>query len=71
MSAVTSGRRIWPVLDEGERNFVGMGEQRRVANQDVPVGERRILSASCAKDGEDPPVVATGSSGCGRRDQGV
>jgi hypothetical protein len=71
MSVVTSGRRTWPVLDEGQRNFVGMGEQKLVANQDVPVGERLILSASCAKDGEDPPGVATGSSGRGRRDQGV
>jgi arylsulfatase A-like enzyme len=41
-------------------NFVGMLEQKIVATEDVPVGEKLILSASFDKDGEDPPGVATG-----------
>jgi arylsulfatase len=41
-------------------NFVGSLEQKIVATEDVPVGERLILSASFEKDGEDPPGVASG-----------
>jgi arylsulfatase len=41
-------------------NFVGMFEQKIDATEDVPTGENLILSASFAKDGEDPPGVATG-----------
>ena len=41
-------------------NFVGMVEQKIDAAEDVPTGENLILSASFAKDGEDPPHVATG-----------
>ncbi len=41
-------------------NFVGMGEQKFDATEDVPVGENVILSASFDKSGEDPPGVATG-----------
>jgi arylsulfatase len=37
-----------------------MLEQKIVATEDVPVGEKLILSASFDKDGEDPPGVATG-----------
>ena len=40
--------------------FVGMIEQRVVAEEDVPTGTNLILSASFEKDGEDPPHVATG-----------
>ena len=41
-------------------NFVGIIEQKIVADEDVPVGENLILSASFEKDGEDPPGVSTG-----------
>jgi arylsulfatase len=41
-------------------NFVGSFEQKVVADADVPVGEKLILSASFDKDGEDPPGVSTG-----------
>ena len=41
-------------------SFVGKFEQRIDATEDVPTGEKLILSASFAKDGEDPPHVATG-----------
>ena len=41
-------------------NFVGMHEQKIVATEDVPTGEKLILSASFDKSGEDPPGVATG-----------
>ncbi len=41
-------------------NFVGMIEQRVVADVDVPVGENLILSASFNKDGEAAPGTATG-----------
>jgi arylsulfatase A-like enzyme len=41
-------------------NFVGSVEQRVVAGEDIPVGNNVILSASFAKDGEDPPGVAVG-----------
>jgi arylsulfatase A-like enzyme len=41
-------------------NFVGMMEQKVDATEDLPMGENLVLSASFAKDGEDPPNVATG-----------
>jgi hypothetical protein len=41
-------------------NFVGMMEQKIDGTQDVPAGKDLILSASFAKDGEDPPGVSTG-----------
>ena len=41
-------------------NFVGMTEEHVVATEDVPTGEKLILSASFDKDGEDPPGVTTG-----------
>jgi arylsulfatase len=41
-------------------NFVGMAEQKIDGDQDIPAGKNLILSASFAKDGEDPPGVSTG-----------
>jgi arylsulfatase A-like enzyme len=41
-------------------SFVGMQEQMIVATEDVPTGEKLLLSASFDKDGEDPPHVSTG-----------
>jgi arylsulfatase len=41
-------------------NFVGMIQQKIVADADLPVGENLILSASFDKDGEEGPGVATG-----------
>jgi arylsulfatase A-like enzyme len=41
-------------------NFVGMQEQKVVGSEDVPIGEKLLLSASFDKDGEDPPHVSTG-----------
>ena len=41
-------------------NFVGSREQRIVATQDVPTGDKLILSASFDKEGEDSPGVAAG-----------
>jgi arylsulfatase A-like enzyme len=41
-------------------NFVGTMEQKIDASQDVPTGQHLILSAAFAKDGEDPPGIATG-----------
>jgi arylsulfatase A-like enzyme len=41
-------------------NFVGSREQRIVATQDIPTGDKLILSASFDKDGEDKPGMATG-----------
>ena len=41
-------------------NFVGLMEQKIDGDQDVPTGEKLILSASFDKDGEDAPGVATG-----------
>jgi arylsulfatase A-like enzyme len=41
-------------------NFVGMTEEKIVATEDLPTGEKLILSASFDKSGEDPPGVATG-----------
>jgi arylsulfatase A-like enzyme len=42
-------------------NFVGMAEQAIQATEDVPIGDKLILSASFDKDGEDPPGVANGT----------
>jgi arylsulfatase len=41
-------------------NFVGLGEQRVDATEDLPTGRDLLLSASFVKDGEDPPHVSTG-----------
>ena len=41
-------------------NFVGIVEQRVVADADLPVGQNLILSASFDKDGEEVPFTATG-----------
>ena len=41
-------------------NFVGMSEEHVVATEDIPTGEKLILSASFDKAGEDPPGVAIG-----------
>ena len=41
-------------------SFVGMIEQKIDATEDLATGKDLILSASFAKDGEDPPHVATG-----------
>jgi arylsulfatase A-like enzyme len=41
-------------------NFVGLGEQKVDATEDLPTGENLLLSASFVKDGEDPPHVSTG-----------
>ncbi len=41
-------------------NFVGIEEQKIVADADLPVGENLILSASFDKDGEVTPGTATG-----------
>jgi arylsulfatase len=41
-------------------NFVGMFEQRIVATEDLPTGKNLLLSASFAKETEDPPGVAEG-----------
>src|SRR6478609_6366306 len=42
-------------------NFVGITEQRVTATEDVPAGTGLLLSASFAKEGEDPPGVAQGT----------
>jgi arylsulfatase len=42
-------------------NFVGMVEQRIVANDELRAGDGLILSAAFEKDGEDPPGVSTGT----------
>ena len=41
-------------------NFVGLGEQKVDATEDLPTGRDLLLSASFVKDGEDPPHVSTG-----------
>jgi arylsulfatase len=41
-------------------NWVGMIQQHVVATEDLPTGEKLILSASFDKAGEDPPGVAKG-----------
>jgi arylsulfatase len=41
-------------------SFVGMVEQQIDATEDIPTGDKLILSASFNKDGEDPPHVSTG-----------
>jgi arylsulfatase A-like enzyme len=52
-------------------SFVGMFEQRVVAEVDVPTGENLILSAAFEKDGEDPPGVSTGILSLYQGDQKV
>jgi hypothetical protein len=42
-------------------NFVGMAEEKIVATEDLPTGQKLILSASFDKSGEDPPGVANGT----------
>jgi arylsulfatase A-like enzyme len=42
-------------------NFVGITEQRVVATEDLPTGKNLLLSASFAKETEDPPRVANGT----------
>ena len=42
-------------------NFVGMLEQKVVADTDLPTGQNLILSASFDKTGEDPPGVSAGT----------
>ena len=41
-------------------NFVGLFEQKIDSTEDLPTGEKLILSAAFVKDGEDPPHVSTG-----------
>ncbi|TFD32704.1 arylsulfatase [Cryobacterium cryoconiti] len=41
-------------------NFVGLFEQKIDATEDLPIGEKLIISAAFVKDGEDPPHVSTG-----------
>src|SRR4051795_9883792 len=41
-------------------NFVGMAEQQIVATEDLPTGEKVLLSASFDKAGEEPPGAAVG-----------
>jgi hypothetical protein len=42
-------------------NFVGSVEQKISATEDIPAGEKLILSASFDKKGEDPPGTANGT----------
>jgi len=42
-------------------NFVGSTQQLIVASEDVPTGEKVILSASFEKEREDPPGTANGT----------
>jgi arylsulfatase len=42
-------------------SFVGITEQRVDATEDLPTGERLLLSASFDKTGEDPPGTAAGT----------
>jgi arylsulfatase len=42
-------------------NFVGIAEQRIIADTELPVGQNLILSASFDKDGEESPGTATGT----------
>ena len=41
-------------------NFVGSPEQKVTGNEDLPIGENLLLSASFEKSGEDPPGVSKG-----------
>ncbi len=52
-------------------NFVGMIEQHVVATEDLPTGEKLILSASFDKAGEDPPGVANGTLSLWQGDEKV
>jgi arylsulfatase len=42
-------------------SFVGSLEQKIVSDEDVPTGEKLILSAAFEKEGEDPPGVSVGT----------
>ena len=42
-------------------NFVGITEQRVEATEDLPTGKNLLLSASFAKETEDPPRIANGT----------
>ena len=42
-------------------SFVGMVEQKVVADRELPTGEQLILSAAFDKTGEDPPGTARGT----------
>jgi arylsulfatase len=42
-------------------SFVGITEELIVATEDIPTGEKLLLSASFDKQGEDPPGVAAGT----------
>jgi arylsulfatase len=42
-------------------SFVGSLEQKIVSDEDVPTGEKLILSAAFEKEGEDPPGVSAGT----------
>jgi arylsulfatase len=42
-------------------SFVGSFEQKIVSDEDVPTGEKLILSAAFEKEGEDPPGVSVGT----------
>ncbi|HEU4947293.1 MAG TPA: arylsulfatase [Kribbella sp.] len=42
-------------------NFVGISEQRVVATEDLPTGEKLILAASFDKDGQDTSGIAEGT----------
>jgi arylsulfatase A-like enzyme len=52
-------------------NFVGATEQMIVATEDIPTGEKMILSASFDKQGEDPPGIANGILSLYYRDRKV
>jgi len=41
-------------------NYVGIVEQKVIADEELPVGESLILSAAFEKDGQDSPGVSTG-----------
>jgi arylsulfatase A-like enzyme len=42
-------------------SFVGSVEQKIVADEELPTGEKLILSAAFEKEGEDPPGVSAGT----------
>lgn len=52
-------------------NFVGMAEENIVATEDLPTGQKLILSAPFDKSGEDPPGVANGTLTLWHGDQKV
>jgi arylsulfatase A-like enzyme len=52
-------------------SFVGIFEQKVVADRDIPTGTNQILSASFEKEGEDPPGVAYGTLSLYHNDEKV